>query len=76
MSIQTKTWPYGKVKKATMVRSRGPNYAQFVLDEDKEMHILMRGAGDDSAKVGDIGTITFTEGGPTGGYWKFKRDEK
>jgi hypothetical protein len=53
---------------------KGPYYAQFVRDDQNEGHILIGGAEDKTAEVGDTGTLTFTEGGPTGGYWKFKKD--
>lgn len=59
--------------------SKGLKYAplmcHFIQDEDGEGHILARGAEDETAEVGDLGTLTFTEGGPTGGYWKFRKDQ-
>jgi hypothetical protein len=47
----------------------------LVEDEKGEGHILLGdSAGDATAKEGDKGTITFTRGGPLGGYWQFKKD--
>jgi len=74
MSVETKTWPYGttrlgKVESITLVYGW-----HIVKDDQNEGHILTGGARDASAKVGDKGTLTFTKGGPTGGYWKFKKD--
>lgn len=49
----------------------------MVQDENYEAHILVGdSATDQDAKEGDKGTLTFTEGGPTGGFWKFERDQK
>ena len=42
-------------------------------DERGEGHVLV-GTGSDG-QPGDVGTITFTDGGPLGGYWKFSKKE-
>jgi hypothetical protein len=66
-----KTWPYGTQRTGTLIDIvKG---VQFVKDDQNEIHVLMTGAGDMDTKVGDKGTLTFTQGGPTGGYWKFKK---
>ena len=74
--MESRTWPYGTTKnvKVTM-RQTGKHKGLsisviIVFDEaEKESYILV---GDRSgAKVGDVGVITFKEGGPTGGYWEF-----
>ncbi len=72
--MQAKTWPYGTTRKGVVEKSG--NGWQIVVDATREAHVLMRGAQDDSAEVGDRGTLTFTDGGPTGGYWKFVKDRK
>lgn len=76
--MKTRTWPYGTTRKGTLeniVRGRDGT-AHVVLDDHNEGHVLVAGAQDKSAKEGDTGTLTFTKGGPTGGYWKFKKDSK
>jgi hypothetical protein len=77
MSTQTKTWPYGTTRKATVAeiiheRSR---IIQIVTDDHGEAHILTNGAEDQLAAINDFGTLTFCAGGPTGGYWKFTKDK-
>jgi hypothetical protein len=75
--IQTRTWPYGTTRLAKVVeciKQRHHLKAQVLTDELGEGHVLLAGAQDESAKTGDRGTLTFTKGGPTGGYWKFKKD--
>jgi len=47
---------------------------QLIYDDRNEMHICIGGCGDETAKEGDTGTLTFMQGGPTGGYWKFTKD--
>lgn len=81
MPLITKTWPYGTQRKGTVCLTnwrptgldpRAPS-AQLIRDESNEMHLCIGAAGDPSAQVGDVGTLTFTQGGPTGGYWKFSK---
>lgn len=69
----TVTYPYGTTRKGKVVDIVGRT--QFVEDDVREGHILMAGAGDPAARIGDAGTSTFTQGGPTGGYWKFAKDK-
>ncbi len=64
----TRIWPYGTVLKGKVIDFM-KGY-QFIKDEHGEGHILIKGAGCDEAKVGDDVILTFTQGGPTGGYWK------
>lgn len=71
MSAETKTWPYGSTRGAKVLGVSVT--AQVVMDESGEGHILCLGAHDPEAVAGDQGKLTFTEGGPTGGYWKFKK---
>lgn len=82
MSIVTKTWPYGTTRKAKVLKAnwRPPGLdprasaATYLLDDQGEAHVCVGPTGDLSAKEGDHGTLTFTQGGPTGGYWKFTKN--
>lgn len=83
MSVKTVTHPYGTTRRATVICARWrpkqlpaeAGEAQLLKDEQNEMHILVgASASDFSAKEGDQGTLTFTRGGPAGGYWKFTKD--
>jgi hypothetical protein len=48
---------------------------QLIEDELGEMHVCIgEQCADFTASDSDIGTLTFTKGGPMGGYWKFKKD--
>ncbi|MDE2096155.1 MAG: hypothetical protein KGL39_02845 [Patescibacteria group bacterium] len=74
--MQTKTWPYGTQKRVELLDSRitkikGVGF-QIVVDDQKEAFVLMgESCCDFTAEVGSRGVITFMQGGPTGGYWKF-----
>jgi len=68
----TKTWPYGTTLRCVVVDCA--KQFQCVVDERNEGHVLVGDAQDPTAKPGDTGTLTFTEGGPTGGFWKFQKD--
>ncbi len=78
----TRTWPYGTTRRATVLKSnwRPPGIpddvggGQLLKDDQGEMHLCIGNCGDQTAPVGATGTLTFTPGGPTGGYWKFQRD--
>lgn len=80
MSIDTRTWPYGTTRRGIVVtKLEPPNMtpAQLIKDDQGEGHICVGDAcADFSAGEGDTGTLTFTEGGPTGGYWRFRKDPK
>lgn len=79
----TSTYPYGTTRRATVLKTswrpaglnpRAPS-GQLLMDEVGEGHICVGDTcADPTAKVGDKGTLTFTQGGPTGGYWKFVKD--
>lgn len=81
--ISQKTWPFGTTRRAKVIHAKyrpkglDPRAAtgQFIVDHLNEGHICVgEECADFSAKDGDAGTLTFTKGGPTGGYWKFKKD--
>jgi hypothetical protein len=77
------TYAYGTTRKAKVLktnwRPKGlPDKApsgMLLVDEFKEGHVCVGECGDMTAKEGDTGTLTFTKGGPTGGYWKFTKDK-
>jgi hypothetical protein len=73
------TYPYGTLRKATVIetncRTEDPRACAVtcLLDEKGEGHIFLGDVG--CVKKGDVGTLTFTKGGPTGGYWKFSKHQ-
>lgn len=75
-----RTWPYGTKRKAKVVdASTHSVYGKDVLvlllkDENDEGHALV-GTNVEAFAAGTEGTITFTQGGPFGGYWKFEKVE-
>jgi len=72
--MTTKTWPYGTQRRGEILYVDG--YFLAVKDDCKEGHILGWTGHDKNLKVGDRGLLTFTQGGPTGGFWRFEKDEK
>ena len=70
--VITVSHEYGTTRKGKVLEIVGRT--QFVADDHGEGHILMAGSGDESARIGDSGSLIFTKGGPTGGYWKFTKD--
>lgn len=79
----TRTWPYGTQRRGKVQiakwRPKGiPDHVssgQLIIDDRGEGHVCVGDAGDPEAMDGDAGVLTFTKGGPTGGYWKFERDK-
>jgi hypothetical protein len=80
--MTTATHPYGTTRRGVVKlanwRPAGldprASAGQLIFDDQNEMHVCVGDCGDVTAKEGDSGTLTFTKGGPTGGYWKFKKD--
>lgn len=80
--MNTKTWPYGTTRRGVVeiAKWKPPECppgaeGQLIKDDQDEMHICVgESCADFTASKGDTGTLTFTEGGPTGGYWKFVKD--
>jgi hypothetical protein len=72
----TRTWPHGTRKDVEViaVEAGGPFrvVACVELSGDREGFILINSPGAGECIVGDAGTITFAEGGPTGGHWRFE----
>jgi hypothetical protein len=81
--MKTVTYPYGTQRKATVIetnwRPEGLNpracAGTYLVDEKGEGHISLGDVGCDDVKKGDVGTLTFTKGGPTGGYWRFSKHQ-
>jgi hypothetical protein len=74
-----RTWPYGTTKRVRVLTreiipfQNGLAESLVVAElESSEAFILIGNKA--AAGPGDLGTITFREGGPTGGYWDFEPD--
>ena len=75
--MKTKTFDIGETRKAWLLsieEYKGSTILVFVGD-DSEGYIAM-GHPKGDFKVNDQGTLTFTKGGPLGGYWHFTPDER
>lgn len=72
--MKKRTCPYGSTLRAKVIEIH--QGVHLVQDQNHEGHVLAAGAQDPQAKEGDHGTLTFTQGGPTGGFWKFERDKE
>lgn len=69
--MKTRTWPYG-TRKEVKIRSATGN---LIIGEDGLEAFALIGhglKGDQLPSVGSFRTIVFTQGGPTGGYWKLE----
>ena len=80
LAMQFRTWPYGTIKQVEVLmrdRARINGAAAVILtvgDDQKEAYILIGTEREyPEGQPGDKGEITFCEGGPTGGHWKFKK---
>lgn len=71
---RSRTWPYGTQKQVTVIHVEEPQ-KRFIIcvDEMRAGYVLIFTDGD-KAQVNDKGIITFTQGGPLGGYWKFTKE--
>ena len=77
--MKSRTWPYGTEKKVRVInKERLANGLLLILvetDPPKEGHVCIY---DDqhleakAAQPNEKGIITFTKGGPTGGYWDYR----
>jgi hypothetical protein len=76
--MHKRTWPYGTRKRVQVLSVSTTRFGRVVacaeLDGEREGFILM-GGSPDVAKEGDVGTIVFCQGGPTGGYWRYEADK-
>ena len=78
MKTHSPAWSYGtrkqvKVLHAERIQWRGKTVCVVRVIEEKTTlnFVLMRRAAQ-TARPGDRATITFTQGGPSGGYWKYE----
>ena len=70
--MTTRTWPYGTVLEVKVVeRVIAGGARALICTEPKSGEGFVLFGDKSDAKPGDTGTITFTQGGPTGGYWKY-----
>lgn len=79
--MKTATWPYGTQKAVTVVQRSvmaGGIMLMCVHDDleagQTEMYACVFNHQHEAAmdaRVEDKGTITFTQGGPTGGFWDY-----
>lgn len=78
--MDERTWPYGtqlraKVLERTKATHAGKVVDMLVLqDRNGEGHIILGTSL--HGEAGESGTLVFTQGGPSGGYWKFTPDEE
>jgi len=78
--MNKKTWPYGTKKHGTVIQASrvqgGFNLLFMQSGENKTEGFFLVFDHDhveaSKARAGDKGVITFTKGGPTGGYWDYK----
>lgn len=69
--MKKRTWEYG-TKYAVVVVSADSKLMVMHSKEINEGFMLMNHGEKILPKCGDFGIITFTKGGPTGGYWKWQ----
>ena len=75
--METKTWPYGTIKQARVlgVKNFTDGTQVAVLEEVGTREAFILHQMPEQIADGDSGIITFTQGGPTGGYWKFAKHD-
>ncbi len=75
--MQTRTWPYGTIKSVNVrgVKNFTDGMQVIVLEEPGTREAFVLHQLPQEIASGDSGKITFTQGGPTGGYWEFSKDE-
>jgi hypothetical protein len=79
-NLPRRTWPYDTRKRVTVISiepvANSGNTHILACKEDltSEGFILVR-RGLPDAKAGDLGVITFKQGGPAGGYWDYEKVE-
>jgi hypothetical protein len=71
----TRTWAYGtKLKGVLLEKSKPRNYfVLLVQDENNEAFLILQ-KDDPQVEIGEEGNLTFREGGPAGGHWRFARE--
>lgn len=77
--MQTKTWIYGTVFNCEVISAQNStkmsmlSVAVTMDDGHKEGFTIIDNPDPNLPAIESKGTITFTKGGQTGGYWKFKK---
>lgn len=69
-NLKTRTWPYGTTKQVQVLVAH--QRVVMLRDKEREGYVLLWPNLETMPTEGDYGVITFTEGGPTGGYWKYE----
>lgn len=75
-NLPKREWAFGTVIRCEVidVSTRG-RYCLTICKSDEypgEAFVLLAGAGENAAAVGDRGTLTFMPGGPHGGHFIYK----
>lgn len=73
--MRKRTWPYGTILEAEVLHLEVLSDGTRIMalkDERGEGHFLV-GTDSDEAEPGDKGLLQFCQGGPTGGYWRFRK---
>lgn len=70
MSLIKRTWPYGTEYDCKVISS-SPAMIMVHVQSTNEAFALVRHGVKPAPFEGTKGKITFTQGGPMGGYWKF-----
>ena len=73
--MNERRFEFGETRKATI--SVAHPGMLIAIDEFEEGHLLLftvKSRRECEFAEGDAGTLTFTAGGPKGGYWKFTKD--
>lgn len=71
LSRRMRTWPYGTQKRVKVIHIET---SVLVVSDEKDEGFILAGEITDGVCVGDTGSITFTEGGPLGGFLKFAKE--
>lgn len=71
-----RTWPYGTRYKVKVEFTSPVTLIVVGMDEavKHEAFVLYRHGVRPEPELNSLGYITFTRGGPTGGYWVFSKD--
>jgi hypothetical protein len=73
-------WPIGTVKRVRVVSAdpvvmSGDTTVLAVMEESTKLGFVLLRRYDIMPSVGERGIITLMEGGPTGSYWEYKKQE-
>jgi len=69
--MKYRTWEYGTILKVSVIKSN-QRVLVVVCESINEAFILANHGMKELPEIDSKGQITFTKGGPTGGYWKFE----